>query len=603
MYHVTRLADMIETAFPGVTFPSSDARGLNENGDLVGEARLNGGQMQGFIYTFEHGVTALPLLPGHTSSAVRDVSDRDENGEIIIVGGGVPGPNTSLAIGEAALWRFSTVTGEVLETRGLGFPPGFNDSIAVAVSNGGIIVGYSATTGPFTNWKYDVSTQVLETFEFPARVVDLNNFGQVIGSTYRGDLFGNWEDLAALPGSPAAILNEINDLGWVVGRAVTSQSDGAGHFLVAITRYADPIGWTDMEWISHLSLAGGINDLGDFLSRSRVYLEDQAQEYSIAGLLSPESPTVEADDAVEINNHRQIAASQAHALLLTPLGVMIIPGDVNGDVQVNLDDHCAWVANPIDLNGDGAVDEGDEQWLLDRLAFFGFTVEDCNGNGAGDRCDILDGLSSDCDTNDVPDECQPDCSGDGVPDACEADCNGNGTADPCDIAQLTSLDCNENGIPDECDQGGVSEAINVFDPPVELVASATMTDDLSVTDVGIIDDVDFTIDVDYRIGDLTVLLSHDGTTITLIDRPGIPKCSSATASSATTSFLTTKARAAPSRTRVTSARPSTRSSRRQATRPTTRFARSTVCPAKGCGRSPSSPRRSSPPSAPSTTGD
>jgi hypothetical protein len=35
--------------------------------------------------------------------------------------------------------------------------------------------------------------------------------------------------------------------------------------------------------------------------------------------------------------------------------------------------------------------------------------------------------------------------------------------------------------------------------------------------------VDFTIDIDYRIGDLTVLLSHNSTTITLIDRPGHPE--------------------------------------------------------------------------------
>ena len=36
-------------------------------------------------------------------------------------------------------------------------------------------------------------------------------------------------------------------------------------------------------------------------------------------------------------------------------------------------------------------------------------------------------------------------------------------------------------------------------------------------------DVDFMIDIQYRIGDLTVLLSHNGSTITLIDRPGHPE--------------------------------------------------------------------------------
>jgi subtilisin-like proprotein convertase family protein len=95
--------------------------------------------------------------------------------------------------------------------------------------------------------------------------------------------------------------------------------------------------------------------------------------------------------------------------------------------------------------------------------------------------------------------------------------------DPCDIAQFTSLDCNENGVPDECDGGGLTEVLNLFDPPLELVENDSVLDDLLVIDVGVIEDVDFTIDIGYRIGDLTVLLSHGGATITLIDRPGHPE--------------------------------------------------------------------------------
>jgi hypothetical protein len=180
LYHVTLLDDMVETGLPGVEYPSSWSTGLNENGDLVGHAMLNydpdyGSKMRAFVYTVEHGVIALPLLPGWGSNAVFDVTDRDENGDIIIVGGGVIGPYLDLSIGEAALWRFSTVTGEVYETRGLGIPAGFDDSIAVAVNDSGIIVGFSSLTGPFTNWKYDIATATLQTFDFPARVKDLNN--------------------------------------------------------------------------------------------------------------------------------------------------------------------------------------------------------------------------------------------------------------------------------------------------------------------------------------------------------------------------------------------------------------------------------------------
>jgi hypothetical protein len=212
----------------------------------------------------------------------------------------------------------------------------------------------------------------------------------------------------------------------------------------------------------------------------------------------------------------------AHAHLLTPLGVMVIPGDVNGDVTVDLDDHCAWVAAPIDLDGDGDVDADDEQWLIDRLAVFGFSVDDCNGNGIADHCDIAAGTSLDCDLNDVPDECQPDCNGDGIPDVCEDDCNDNGIADPCDIALGTSEDCNFNGIPDECDGGGVTQVAITHDPPSQMLQNTTVTHDILVTEAGIVDDVNLQLHVIYRLGDMTMRLSHNGTTVTIFNRPGYP---------------------------------------------------------------------------------
>lgn len=65
-------------------------------------------------------------------------------------------------------------------------------------------------------------------------------------------------------------------------------------------------------------------------------------------------------------------------------------------------------------------------------------VPDCNANGKFDTCDILSGVSTDCDR-------------DGHPDDCEPDCNGNGVADDCDLANGTSVDLNANGILDECE--------------------------------------------------------------------------------------------------------------------------------------------------------
>lgn len=85
-------------------------------------------------------------------------------------------------------------------------------------------------------------------------------------------------------------------------------------------------------------------------------------------------------------------------------------------------------------------------------------LDDCNGNGASDASDIINGFS-DCDDNGFPDECDmtmaphSDCNTNGVYDACEslADCNGNGMADVCDLAEAISDDANGNGVPDECE--------------------------------------------------------------------------------------------------------------------------------------------------------
>ena len=136
-YHVTRMGDALEVLFPGNQYLLSRVQGLNENGDAVGEVFLDNGQQRAWIYTVEHGVVPLPLLPGWTSSIALDMSDRDAGGEVVIVG--------SLTVyqepGNLAVWRFSTVTGTVLETRDVGELPGFTDCVFVSVNNDGIAVG------------------------------------------------------------------------------------------------------------------------------------------------------------------------------------------------------------------------------------------------------------------------------------------------------------------------------------------------------------------------------------------------------------------------------------------------------------------------------
>jgi hypothetical protein len=118
-----------------------------------------------------------------------------------------------------------------------------------------------------------------------------------------------------------------------------------------------------------------------------------------------------------------------------------------------------------DSDGDGVFDSVDNCPDLANP-----DQADCDGDGYGDACAIADGLSADCNSNNVPDECEGDCNGNGnpddcdiadgisadcdgnnTPDECDPDCNGNGTPDVCDIANGTSQDTNSNGVPDECE--------------------------------------------------------------------------------------------------------------------------------------------------------
>ncbi len=76
--------------------------------------------------------------------------------------------------------------------------------------------------------------------------------------------------------------------------------------------------------------------------------------------------------------------------------------------------------------------------LLVQLLHCSSLQPDCNGNGAFDTCDLLDGSAQDL-------------GHDGIPDSCDPDCNGNGLPDDLDILNGTSRDMNGNGVPDSCE--------------------------------------------------------------------------------------------------------------------------------------------------------
>lgn len=92
---------------------------------------------------------------------------------------------------------------------------------------------------------------------------------------------------------------------------------------------------------------------------------------------------------------------------------------------------------------------------------------DCNQNGGDDFCDIIEGISGDCNVNGIPDECEPgDCDGNGVLDECDCDCDNDGIVDGCEVIGAPAScgtaqcydglpwgqqdDCQPDGVPDEC---------------------------------------------------------------------------------------------------------------------------------------------------------
>ena len=75
-YHVTDLTEEVLAQWPDVTYPRSQSRALNEDGDFVGEAYTGSSQQQAWVHTAEHGLVPLPLVDGFPSNVALDVSDR-----------------------------------------------------------------------------------------------------------------------------------------------------------------------------------------------------------------------------------------------------------------------------------------------------------------------------------------------------------------------------------------------------------------------------------------------------------------------------------------------------------------------------------------------
>jgi len=81
-------------------------------------------------------------------------------------------------------------------------------------------------------------------------------------------------------------------------------------------------------------------------------------------------------------------------------------------------------------------------WRICDVGAFEF-AGDCNDNGLDDPAEILNGVTTDCNGNNIPDNCDsPDTDGDGVWDVCDTctDTDGDGFGDPGFPANTCPLD-------------------------------------------------------------------------------------------------------------------------------------------------------------------
>jgi len=316
-------------------------------------------------------------------------------------------------------------------------------------------------------------------FVFPADVdgdddLDLvfaDSPGGVVGwvENVGSGAFGSQTAIDEPPDSPAVVValdvDEDQDLdivaGSLNGALLWYANDGAGAFVVGGT--VDP----SVVGLAMLTVADIDGDQDEDLLCAAAG-EDRVLLYE----------NIDGSDAFD-----------APRLLGRPYGpqdVFAADLDADGDLDVvsasSLDHTVAWFENldgatqfgaqrtiaddvpgassvfAVDLGGDELPDIVSAAFEIDRLIWFANRLADCNANGVLDECDILSGLSTDCDLDGSPDECQPDCDGDGIPNSCEPDCDFDGVSDSCELYEGLVTDCNANLIPDDCDIASGSSA-------------------------------------------------------------------------------------------------------------------------------------------------
>lgn len=242
---------------------------MNASGDVIGTESLPGGT-RAYIVGPDRPLQLLPLPAGMTSSLAVDLSDGG-----VIVGAVSPFSSTDFG-GKATAWYPDGAGGFTVAL--LGLLPGHSSSRATAVNDVGDIVGYSSNS----MFRYPVL------FTAPGGVMDLSSTGVfdpvdindrrvLVDQSFtakRLDLNTMIaEDLGVPPDEAGGVsfratrAENINEANQVSGAAILATSTSCDR---KAARYTDGVGWQIFSGCGANNSAYDLNDLGDVMMRLNV---------------------------------------------------------------------------------------------------------------------------------------------------------------------------------------------------------------------------------------------------------------------------------------------------------------------------------------------
>ncbi len=344
IYDVVNIAGKIAEVRPNIGISSAAA--VNEDNDAVGFAAI-GGYYEAFIHTGEGTLTLLPGLTGWGSHKALDVTDRDADGNVVIVGEAMSGIYDEPQVG--VVWEYNVETGATSVTQVNPLTGGSAVNLT-DINNQRLAIGRSVLLGAVP-MVYDVDTGNSYALDLPGVAADINDNNVVAGGEWRAPLV-TAED-GSISAGPAEYLVPIPDNWWwgtisalnnlddVAARAVTSWSDGAGSRINGAARYTDTEGWRLLWAASKYDSANGINDSGDVVGslgyssaiRAALYIDALESAYLLGQLIDPASAYSGISSVADINNAGNIAAGGGAALLLRQgdMPVPAAPGNLTAE--------------------------------------------------------------------------------------------------------------------------------------------------------------------------------------------------------------------------------------------------------------------------------